>query len=67
MASDEGCFFLVAATCYVRGAIGIELVGGVFHNFFGYDNITYKMIDCIEESLEMVGVLVFVYVLNSYT
>ena len=58
--------FLVAGTCFVGGAIGMELVGGYYHDLFGYDNMTYKMIDTIEECLEMVGILVFIYALVSY-
>ena len=65
--------FLIAATIYLGGAIGIELIGGrydelyryKFNELYGY-NFTYSMIATVEESLEMAGIIVFIHSLLSY-
>lgn len=58
--------FLVAATLYIGGVIGVELVGGRFAELHGVRNLTYNMIVSIEEILEMVGAIVFIYALLVY-
>lgn len=57
--------FLMAATLYIGGAIGFELIGGRFAELHGY-NLTYKMIETVEESLEMAGVIIFIWALLVY-
>ena len=58
--------FLVAGTVFIGGAIGMELVGARRADLYGYNNMIYVMITTIEESLEMMGVVVFIYALMSY-
>jgi hypothetical protein len=58
--------FVVAATLYIGGALGFELVGGRYVELHGPENLTYSMITTIEESLEMAGLIVFVYALLKY-
>ena len=58
--------FLVAATLYLGGSIGFELIGGGYAELHGQDNLTYKMITTIEESLEMAGVITFIWALLAY-
>lgn len=58
--------FVSAAAVYLGGAIGVELVEGQFRETHGNQNMTYNLIVSIEEGLEMVGVIVFVYALLSY-
>jgi hypothetical protein len=58
--------FLVAATLFIGGALGIELVGGRYAELHGVENLTYSMIATVEESLEMAGVIVFIYALLKY-
>jgi glycosyltransferase involved in cell wall biosynthesis len=56
---------IIAGLIYVTGAIGIELIGGRYSELYGY-NVTYFVITTLEELLEMVGVVVFIYALTSY-
>jgi predicted SAM-dependent methyltransferase len=58
--------FLVAATLYIGGAIGMEMIGGRYVELHGSANMTYTMFSALEESLEMVGVIVFIRALLLY-
>jgi hypothetical protein len=58
--------FLVAGALYIGGAIGIELLGGRYEELYGDQSLTYSMIATLEESLEMAGVIVFIYALFHY-
>jgi len=58
--------FLMAAALYVGGAIGFELIGGRYAELNGVLNLTYGMLALVEESLEMAGVIVFIWALLVY-
>lgn len=58
--------FLIAGTLFVGGAIGINVVTGYYVNGHGDQNMTYAILSAIEESLEMLGIIVFIYALLSY-
>ncbi len=58
--------FLIAATLYLGGAIGIELIGGRYAELHGEENLTYSMITTIEESLEIAGLIFFIWALLKY-
>lgn len=58
--------FIVAGTLFIGGALGLELVGGRYAELHGQENLTYSMIATVEESLEMAGVIVFIYALLKY-
>ena len=59
--------FLTAAAIYLGGAIGTELLGGYFFATYGStDSFLYSMIATVEESLEMSGVILFIYGLMVY-
>ena len=58
--------FMVAATLYIGGAVGFELIGGWYVESYGNRNLTNSMLATIEESLEMAGVIVFIYALLKY-
>lgn len=57
--------FFVAAVMYVGGGLGVEMVEGYYEQLYGY-TMTYTLIVAVEESLEMVGVLVFIRALLAY-
>jgi hypothetical protein len=57
---------LLSGTIYLSGAIGMEMVGGAYAEANGMDNFAYTMLTTIEESLEMVGVIFFIYALLGY-
>jgi hypothetical protein len=52
--------FLVAAGIYLAGAIGVELIGGQYAEIHGINNPTYSFIVTIEESLEIIGLILFI-------
>jgi hypothetical protein len=58
--------FMLAATLYIGGAIGFELIEGYYAELYGERNFTYSMIVTIEESLEMAGLIVFIWALLKY-
>ena len=58
--------FLVAGTLFVGGSIGVELVGGWYAQWSGTHTLAYNLIVTVEESLEMAGVIVFVWALLGY-
>jgi hypothetical protein len=58
--------FLMAGTLYIGGAIGVELIGGRHAELYGHENWTYTMIVTVEESLEMAGLIVFIWALLNY-
>jgi hypothetical protein len=58
--------FLMAASLYIGGAIGVELIEGRYAELHGQQNWTYSMIAVAEESLEMAGLIVFIWALMKY-
>lgn len=58
--------FVAATVIYIGGALGMELVGAYQASVAGEDNIPYKIIVTVEESLEMLGIVVFIHALTSY-
>jgi hypothetical protein len=59
-------FFLIAATLYLGGAIGCELIESGHCEIYGKDNLPYMIMTTVEETLEMSGVIVFIWALLSY-
>ena len=64
--ADIRRLFLFAGVLYVAGAVGGELVSGRHADLYGTENMMYVTLVTIEEFLEMMGVLVFIYTLMSY-
>jgi len=58
--------FVVAGILYVMGVIGMEMVGGLYFTTYGRDNLAYGMLTTVEETLEMFGLILFVYGLLDY-
>jgi hypothetical protein len=67
--------FLAAGIVYVLGAVGLEMVGGHYFDSYIRENLTtasawtnFSMasILAVEEFLEMLGILIFIYALLSY-
>jgi hypothetical protein len=57
---------LVAGSIYVASALGIEMVGGWYFEQFGGSQIPYIILTTVEETLEMAGILIFIYALLEY-
>lgn len=58
--------FLLAGAVYIGGAVGMEMIGGYIDTLLGRDNFVYLLSTTIEESAEMLGILVFIHALLSY-
>ncbi len=58
--------FLIAAVLYLGGAIGVEMIDGKYAEIYGTDNPIYIFLTTIEESLEMFGVVYFIWALLGY-
>jgi len=58
--------FVAAFAIYVGGAIGMEMPGGYLASTMGIKSVPYLIVMTIEESLEMLGIVVFIHALISY-
>lgn len=58
--------FIVGGVLFVGGAIGFEMLEGRHDKLYGEHNLTYMVYVTIEETLEMVGVIVFIHALLHY-
>jgi hypothetical protein len=58
--------FVAAAALYIGGGIGMELIGGYVASTTGEEGLSYVIGTTIEESLEMLGIVVFIHALISY-
>lgn len=53
--------FFAAAFTYLLGALGFELVGGVYAERLGMDTLTFDLLAMVEETLEMAGLATLLY------
>jgi hypothetical protein len=58
--------FVAAFALYVGGAIGMEMPEGYLVYTDNLHNVTFMILIAIEESLEMLGIVVFIHALMSY-
>ena len=58
--------FFVSGAVFVTGAIGLEMFEGQINEAGGYRSFHYMVLVTIEEILEMVGILAFIYGLLGY-
>ena len=58
--------FIIAGIIYLTGLIGIEMPGGYYAELHGVTNLTYSLITTLEESLEMLGLILFIRALLDY-
>ena len=58
--------FIIAGVIFVTGAIGLEAIGGKIFTSYGAGTLFYALLTNVEEILEMVGILLFIYVLLQY-
>jgi hypothetical protein len=58
--------FVAAGALYIGGAIGVEMLGGYVADTTGQENVSYVIVITLEESLEMLGIVVFIHALTSY-
>jgi hypothetical protein len=53
--------FIISGFIYVSGAIGIELFEGLLNEQGGYMSLEYLTLVTVEESMEMLGLCIFLY------
>jgi hypothetical protein len=58
--------FIIAGVVYVGGAVGVEVISGLYAEQYGEVGIVYDLIITCEEVLEMLGIVLFIYALLSY-
>ncbi len=58
--------FILSSAMYILGALGLEFVEGYLYVHYGLDHIYNRILYCLEELLEMGGVVVFIHALLSY-
>ena len=57
---------VLAGFCYVVGAVGLEMAAGKYISSGGVSGLRMSMLQTIEESLELLGLLIFLYALLSH-
>jgi hypothetical protein len=55
--------FAAAAVIYLSGAIGFELLGAKEASSNGTDTLSYAVCSTLEESMEMIGVIILIHIL----
>nr|WP_290228386.1 hypothetical protein [Trichocoleus desertorum] len=58
--------FVVSGAIYIGGALGMEMVGSWHVTLYGQQNLAYALIMSVEETLEMLGIVVFLHALLTY-
>ncbi len=58
--------FITGGGFFITGAAVMEMLGGKIRNVYGLESIQYVAETITEESLEMTGILIFIYALLSY-
>ena len=58
--------FIMAGVIFLTGALGVEMLGAREADLYGYDTVIYCFLYSVEEMLEMLGVVLFIYALLSY-
>ncbi len=58
--------FVSAACVYIGGALVMEMVGSYFAEAQGQQHLTYALVATVEEFMEMVGMVMFIYGLLYY-
>jgi len=58
--------FILAGSIYIGGALGMEMVGSNQYAQGGADTSIYKLITTVEETLEILGIILFIRALLAY-
>lgn len=59
-------WFALAAGTYLSGALGVEVLGGLYASQYGVNTFSYALITTVEEGLEMMGTVLFLYALVAF-
>jgi len=58
--------FMISATIFIGGSIGIEMSEAYFFSLYGQTDLCYILLSYLEELFEMLGLVCFIYSLNCY-
>ncbi|WP_009632222.1 hypothetical protein [Synechocystis sp. PCC 7509] len=58
--------FLTAGAVFIGGAMGMELLSGAYTELYTNNNFITSILTSIEEFMEMMGIVIFIYALLSY-
>ena len=58
--------FLAAGTVFVGGAIGVEMLSAIEADAHTQYSLSYALIITLEETMEMLGIVLFIYALSDY-
>jgi len=58
--------FCIAGSVYVGGSVVVEHLADYYIEAFGMDNFGYQIFTAVEETLEMLGVVIFIQALLKY-
>ncbi len=58
--------FLLSGAIFVGGAIGVEMISGYYSYYYGEATWGNALITTVEEVLEMLGIVLFIYALLQY-
>jgi hypothetical protein len=58
--------FLVSGVTFVAGAVGMEMLGGLYFERYGSQHPGYVALQTLEETLEMSGVVLFIYAIATH-
>jgi uncharacterized membrane protein len=59
--------FFLSAGLFLAGTLGLEMAGGRYVEMHGNGTFTYALIATVEETLELIGLVVFLYALMALT
>ena len=55
--------FVLAGVVFLSGAVGLEIVGGLYYEALGDESIIFVAVESLEDLLEMVGIVIFMHAL----
>lgn len=58
--------FFIATSIYFFGAFLMEMIGGKFLSFYGQNNFGYALVTTVEESFELLGLIILLNSLLNY-
>ena len=61
-----GILMVLSAVIFLGGSVGLEMVGGKIEEAAGLNNLLYRAESNLEEGMELLGVLLFIYVMLRY-
>ena len=58
--------FLLAGGLFLSGALGFEMIQARYDSVHGVENMPYRLLVLVEETLEMIGAILFISTLLGY-